>query len=218
MTPALAAAGADVIGLDIAWSRATRKRHEDLTVVDGDVRDLTQMRDVIAEAASTRSSTWPPSRSWARRTMTPFLPLTTNIAGTWCVLEACRLAPSTPAVVVASSDKAYGEGGAAAYEENMPLQARHPYAVSKACTDLIAQTYAESYGLPVGISRCGNLYGGGDLNWSRIVRGRFAVLEGQRPPHPVRRYPRAGLPVRRGHRRRDVAAHQSHRRAARACR
>jgi len=105
-----------------------------------------------------------------------------NIAGTWSLLEACRRSPTVKQIVVASSDKAYGDHDVLPYEEDAPLQGRHPYDVSKSCADLIAQTYGATYGLPVAITRCGNFYGGGDLNWNRIVPGTIrSVLRGQRP-------------------------------------
>jgi CDP-glucose 4,6-dehydratase len=106
-----------------------------------------------------------------------------NIRGTYHLLDACRVhAPMIQAVVVASSDKAYGSSPQLPYTEDTPLRARHPYDVSKACTDLLAQTYHETYGLPVLIARCGNIYGGGDLNWTRIVPGTVrALLRGERP-------------------------------------
>jgi CDP-glucose 4,6-dehydratase len=106
----------------------------------------------------------------------------TNIGGTWALLEACRRSPTVKQIVVASSDKAYGEHKQLPYDEDAPLRGRHPYDVSKSCADLIAQSYAATYNLPVAITRCGNLYGGGDLNWNRIVPGTIrAVLRGQRP-------------------------------------
>ncbi len=105
-----------------------------------------------------------------------------NIKGTWSLLEACRRSPTVRQIVVASSDKAYGDQDVLPYDESTPLQGQHPYDVSKSCADLIAHTYAKSYGLPVVITRCGNFYGGGDLNWNRIVPGTIrAVLRGQRP-------------------------------------
>ncbi len=105
-----------------------------------------------------------------------------NITGTWSLLEACRRSPAVKQIVVASSDKAYGDHDVLPYEEDAPLQGRHPYDVSKSCADLIAQTYGSTYGLPVAITRCGNFYGGGDLNWNRIVPGTIrSVLRGQRP-------------------------------------
>jgi CDP-glucose 4,6-dehydratase len=106
----------------------------------------------------------------------------TNIAGTWALLEACRRSPTVKQIVIASSDKAYGDHEVLPYSEDVPLQGRHPYDVSKSCADLIAQSYATTYGLPVAITRCGNFYGGGDLNWNRIVPGTIrSVLREQRP-------------------------------------
>ena len=93
-----------------------------------------------------------------------------NIRGTYNLLEACRIhSKLVKGVVIASSDKAYGPHEQLPYTEDMALQGKHPYEVSKSCADLIAQTYHHTYGLPVAILRCGNIYGGGDLNWSRIV-------------------------------------------------
>ena len=105
-----------------------------------------------------------------------------NIRGTWHVLEAARRTSTVKAVVVASSDKAYGQQETLPYDEDMPLQGRYPYDVSKSCADLLAQSYAHSYSLPVAVTRCGNFYGGGDLNFNRIVPGviRWAY-RGQRP-------------------------------------
>ncbi|HVG21917.1 MAG TPA: GDP-mannose 4,6-dehydratase, partial [Blastocatellia bacterium] len=105
-----------------------------------------------------------------------------NVRGTWALLEACRRSPVVKQVVLASSDKAYGDQEELPYDEESPLQGRHPYDVSKSCADLIAQSYATTYGLPVAITRCGNFYGGGDLNWNRIVPGTIrSALRGQRP-------------------------------------
>lgn len=105
-----------------------------------------------------------------------------NIRGTWNLLEACRRSPTVERIVVASSDKAYGDHEALPYDEAAPLQGRHPYDVSKSCADLICRCYYETYGLPVCVTRCGNFYGGGDLNFNRIVPGTIrSVLNGQRP-------------------------------------
>jgi CDP-glucose 4,6-dehydratase len=106
-----------------------------------------------------------------------------NVRGTYNLLEAARrLTPLVKAIVVASSDKAYGESAILPYTEEMPLAGRHPYDVSKSCTDLIATCYAQTYALPLGIARCGNIYGPGDLNWSRIVPGTIrSILQGDRP-------------------------------------
>jgi len=106
-----------------------------------------------------------------------------NIRGSYNLLEACRVHRSlVSSVVVASSDKAYGDAPTLPYTEEMPVNGRHPYDVSKSCTDLLAMTYAHTYGMPVAIARCGNIYGAGDLNWSRIVPGTIRSLwRGERP-------------------------------------
>jgi len=105
-----------------------------------------------------------------------------NIRGTWNLLDACREIGSVKRIVVASSDKAYGHAERLPYDESMPLLGRHPYDVSKSCADLIAQSYHLTYGLPVSISRAANFYGGGDLNFNRIVPGTIrSALHGTPP-------------------------------------
>ena len=113
----------------------------------------------------------------------PLATFETNIRGTWNLLEACRRHPDlVKRVVIASSDKAYGEQERLPYTEEMPLQGRQPYEVSKSCADMIAQAYYHTYRLPVAIARCGNIYGGGDLNWTRIVPGAIRSLyQGESP-------------------------------------
>lgn len=113
----------------------------------------------------------------------PLLTFEANIRGTYNLLEACRLHSSTVSqIVVASSDKAYGEVTALPYREDMAVRGSHPYDVSKSCADLLAQSYARTYGLPVAVARCGNIFGGGDLNWSRIVPGTIrSAFFGERP-------------------------------------
>jgi CDP-glucose 4,6-dehydratase len=113
----------------------------------------------------------------------PMQTLEANVQGTWNVLEAARVHPSlVKRVVVASSDKAYGDKPNLPYTEDMSLTGRAPYEVSKSCTDLITTSYALSYGVPAAIARCGNIYGGGDLNWSRIVPGTLRSLaRGEQP-------------------------------------
>lgn len=115
--------------------------------------------------------------------LNPAATLATNLQGTWNVLETARLYPSlVRAVVVASSDKAYGSAEQLPYTEDLPLQGRSPYDVSKSCTDLLAASYAQTYGTPTVVARCGNIYGGGDLNWSRIVPGTIrSLLTGEQP-------------------------------------
>lgn len=106
----------------------------------------------------------------------------TNIQGTWSLLEAARRSPKIKQMIMASSDKAYGEVEQLPYTEETPLAGKYPYDVSKSCADLIAQSYANTYELPVVVTRCGNFYGGGDLNWNRIVPSVIrSVTRNQRP-------------------------------------
>jgi CDP-glucose 4,6-dehydratase len=112
----------------------------------------------------------------------PLSTFESNVRGTWNVLEACRRSSKVNSIIVASSDKAYGDQTALPYSEDTPLQGRHPYDVSKSCADLIAQSYADTYDMPVAITRCGNFYGGGDLNWNRVVPGTIrSVIRGEQP-------------------------------------
>jgi CDP-glucose 4,6-dehydratase len=105
----------------------------------------------------------------------------TNIRGTWTVLEACRRA-GVERTIVASSDKAYGSHEELPYRETLPLQPSYPYDVSKAAADLLARSYAHSFGLPVAVTRFANLYGGGDFNLSRLVpEAVLAAIAGRRP-------------------------------------
>jgi len=105
-----------------------------------------------------------------------------NIRGTYHMLEACRLTPTVKALIVASSDKAYGASEKLPYDESTPLMGRHPYDVSKSCADLLSLAYYHTYRLPVCVTRCGNFYGAGDLNFNRIIPGTIrSVLRGQQP-------------------------------------
>jgi CDP-glucose 4,6-dehydratase len=113
----------------------------------------------------------------------PLATFEANVRGTYNLLEACRVhGRKVRRVIVASSDKAYGEQAALPYTEDSSLVGRFPYDCSKSCTDLIAQSYFASYGVPVCVTRCGNLYGAGDLNWNRLVPGTIrAALRGEAP-------------------------------------
>jgi CDP-glucose 4,6-dehydratase len=112
----------------------------------------------------------------------PISTFESNIQGTWTLLEACRHSPKVKQIIIASSDKAYGDQDQLPYNESTPLQGQHPYDVSKSCADLIGHMYAVTYNLPIAITRCGNFYGGGDLNWNRIIPGTIrSILRGQRP-------------------------------------
>lgn len=151
-------------------------------VVRGDVRDQALLERVLGEYEIDTVIHLAAQTIVGIANRNPVSTFETNIGGTWALLEACRRSPSINQIVVASSDKAYGDQDQLPYDESTPLQGQHPYDVSKSCADLIAHTYAVTYGLPVAITRCGNFYGGGDLNWNRIVPGTIrSILRGQPP-------------------------------------
>lgn len=153
-----------------------------IKIVRGDVRDQALLERVLGEYEISSVIHLAAQTIVGIANRNPISTFETNIAGTWALLEACRRSPLVKQIVVASSDKAYGDQAHLPYDENTPLQGQHPYDVSKSCADLIAHTYAVSYGLPVAITRCGNFYGGGDLNWNRIVPGTIrSVLRGESP-------------------------------------
>ena len=195
---ALLAQSADVVCLVRDWvpqSELVRSGAIDrATVVRGDVCDVAVVQRLLGEYQIDTVFHLAAQTIVSVANGSPLSTFETNIRGTWTMLEACRLAEDIRAVVIASSDKAYGEHEVLPYAETAPLIGRHPYDVSKSCADLLAQAYAATYELPVAITRCGNLYGGGDLNWNRIVPGTIrAVLRGARPVirsdgSPVRDY------------------------------
>jgi CDP-glucose 4,6-dehydratase len=155
---------------------------ERVRVVRGDVRDEALLERVLGEYEIATVIHLAAQTIVPVANRNPGSTFDTNIRGTWTLLEACRRSPTIREIVVASSDKAYGDQVSLPYDEKTPLQGQHPYDVSKSCADLISQAYAKTYGLPVCITRCGNFYGGGDLNWNRIVPGTIrSVLRGQRP-------------------------------------
>jgi CDP-glucose 4,6-dehydratase len=155
---------------------------EDVSVVRGDVCDQALLERVLGENEIDTVMHLAAQTIVPVANRNPVSTLATNVGGTWAVLEACRRSPAVKQIVLASSDKAYGDHQDLPYRESTPLRGRHPYDVSKTCADLIAQAYAATYGTPVAITRCGNFYGGGDLNWSRVVPGTIrAVLRGERP-------------------------------------
>jgi CDP-glucose 4,6-dehydratase len=155
---------------------------ERVTVVRGDVCDQAVMERALGEHEIQTVFHLAAQTIVGIANRNPTSTFETNIRGTWALLEACRRSPKVEQIVLASSDKAYGDQEELPYDETTPLQGQHPYDVSKSCADLIAQAYAVSYGLPVAITRCGNFYGGGDLNWNRIVPGTIrSVLRGERP-------------------------------------
>lgn len=182
----LLAGGAEVVCLVRDWvpqSELVRAGLvERVKVVRGEVQDQATMERALGEYEVDTVIHLAAQTIVGIANRNPVSTFEANIAGTWALLEACRRTPTVRQIVVASSDKAYGDHEELPYSEEAPLTGRHPYDVSKSCADLIAQTYAASYRLPVAITRCGNFYGGGDLNWNRIVPGTIrSVLRGQPP-------------------------------------
>jgi CDP-glucose 4,6-dehydratase len=182
----LVEAGADVVCLVRDWvpqSELVRAGYiEKVKVVRGDVRDRDMLERALGEFEIDTVIHLAAQTIVTIANRNPISTFETNIAGTWNLLEASRRSPKVKQIVMASSDKAYGDQEILPYNEDTPLQGQHPYDVSKSAADLIAATYAKSYGLPVAITRCGNFYGGGDLNWNRIIPGTIrSILRGQAP-------------------------------------
>lgn len=182
----LVEAGADVVCLVRDWvpqSEFVRTGLiERVKVVRGDVRDRSLLERTLGEFEIDTVFHLAAQTIVTIANRNPISTFETNIAGTWNLLEACRRSPKVKQVVMASSDKAYGDQVVLPYNEDTPLQGQHPYDVSKSAADLIANAYAKSYDLPVAITRCGNFYGGGDLNWNRIIPGTIrSILRGQVP-------------------------------------
>jgi CDP-glucose 4,6-dehydratase len=186
LTLRLVEMGADLVCLVRDWvpqSELVRARTiERLKVVRGDIRDRDVLERAIGEFETDTVIHLAAQTIVGIANRNPISTFESNIQGTWNLLEACRRSPGVKSIVIASSDKAYGDQEELPYDEDTPLQGRHPYDVSKSCADLISQAYARTYGLPVAVTRCGNFYGGGDLNWNRIVPGTIrSVLRGERP-------------------------------------
>ena len=182
----LVTAGADVVCLVRDWvpqSELVRTGTLDrVRVVRGSVTDQALLERTLGEHEIVTVIHLAAQTIVGIANRNPISTFESNIQGTWCLLEACRRSPLVKQIVIASSDKAYGDQENLPYDETTPLQGQHPYDVSKSCSDLIAYTYAKSFGSPVSITRCGNFYGGGDLNWNRIVPGTIrSVLRNEKP-------------------------------------
>ena len=186
LTRRLREAGADVVCLMRDWVPQCELVRSGLIkqvkVVLGDIRDRDCLERAIGEYEVDTVMHLAAQTIVGIANRNPISTFESNIQGTWNLLEACRRTAGVKSIVIASSDKAYGHQDQLPYGEDTPLTGRHPYDVSKSCADLIAQSYAHSFSLPVAVTRCGNFYGGGDLNWNRIVPGTIrAVLRGERP-------------------------------------
>jgi CDP-glucose 4,6-dehydratase len=186
LTRRLREAGADVVCLMRDWVPQCELVRsgliEQVKVVLGDIRDRDCLERAMGEYEVDTVIHLAAQTIVGIANRNPISTFESNIQGTWNLLEACRRSANVKSIVIASSDKAYGHQDQLPYDEDTPLTGRHPYDVSKSCADLIAQAYAVSFSLPVAITRCGNFYGGGDLNWNRIVPGTIrAIMRGERP-------------------------------------
>jgi len=175
LTKALVEKGANVTGLirdlvpksNLNWSGF----NNEINVVRGEIEDYFLLERTINEYEVDTVFHLAAQTIVTIANRNPISTFDSNIKGTWNILEACRKAPLVKRIIVASSDKAYGDQEKLPYDENTSLEGRHPYDVSKSCADLLCRTYFETYKLPVCVTRCGNFYGGGDLNFNRIVPG-----------------------------------------------
>jgi CDP-glucose 4,6-dehydratase len=186
LTAKLVELGADAVGLVRDWvpqSQLARSGTMDrIKVVRGSVTDEETVNRVFAEYEIQTCFHLAALTVVGVANRAPVPTFETNVRGTWLMLEAARQWGKVEQVIVASSDKAYGSHDILPYTEDAPLQGNHPYDVSKSCADLIAQTYANTYRMPVAVTRCANMYGGGDLNWNRIVPGTIRSALLNEPP------------------------------------
>lgn len=186
LTLALVDAGAEVVGLvrdrvpqSNLYLSGTYRR---IVQVDGRLTDFELLARVLQEYEIETVFNLAAQSSVRVANHLPINTLEANVRGTWLLLDACRLTKSVKRIVTASSDKAYGDQDVLPYTEQAPVKGQYPYDVSKSCADLIAQAFAITYEMPIGITRCGNIYGGGDRNWDRIVPGTMrSVLRGEAP-------------------------------------
>lgn len=178
--------GANVTGLIRDWvpksNLVSQKSIEQMNIVRGDITDYDLMERILNEYEIETVFHLAAQTIVGIANRNPISTFETNIKGTWNILEACRRNATVKKIIVASSDKAYGEHKKLPYTENAPLKGSHPYDVSKSCSDLMAFAYHNTYGLPVCITRCGNFFGGGDLNFNRIVPGTIrSALNDENP-------------------------------------
>lgn len=173
LTRAILQTNAKVVGLDIKTFRKETilcpQDYQKMVVYKGSVTNRNLIRDILRKHSINVIFHLAAEAIVSRSQVNPLKAFKSNIAGTWEVLEAAREQGNVQAIIVASSDKAYGSHKKLPYREDSPLIANHPYDVSKSCADLIANTYFHTYGLPVAITRCGNIYGPGDFNFSRLI-------------------------------------------------
>ena len=172
LTNTLLESGAKVIGVDIVKNRkgsVLAAKSKNLKRIKADVANLKSLTKIISIDKPQMIFHLAAEAIVSRANKDPIRTFKSNIEGTWNLLEIARKNKSIQAIVMASSDKAYGAHEVLPYKEDAALKGNHPYDVSKSCADLLAYTYFHTYGVPVCVTRCGNIYGPGDLNFSRIV-------------------------------------------------
>lgn len=186
VTEALLEAGANVIALirdNVPRSRLVQTGVvARITVVAGEVEDYLLVERVLNEYQVQTVVHLAAQTIVGIANESPLSTFETNIRGTWHLLEACRRTSGVEQIIVASSDKAYGEHQQLPYSEDTPLMGAHPYDVSKTCADLLTRAYASTYRLPVCVTRFGNLFGAGDLNFNRLIPGTIRSVIRNEPP------------------------------------
>jgi len=174
----------DIVPKSILWSSSDEFDYikDNLTIVNGELEDYLLLERALNEYEIEVVFHLGAQTIVGIANRNPLSTFESNVRGTYNLLEACRRSPLIKAVVIASSDKAYGEHEQLPYDETAPLHGTHPYDVSKSCADLIAYTYYNTFKLPVCVTRCGNFYGAGDLNFNRIIPGTIRSLLNNESP------------------------------------
>jgi len=185
LTKILISADANIVGLDIDVRREntlfSKEDYKKIVTIKGSVADYNLVKKIISKYKIDVVFHLGAEAIVGKCIKNPLLTFSSNIEGTWNVLEVCRNSKTVKSIVTASSDKAYGSHKILPYKEDASLHGDHPYDVSKSCADLIAYTYFHTYGLPVAITRCGNIYGPGDFNFSRIVPDTVRCMLANKP-------------------------------------
>ena len=185
LTKILISADANIVGLDIEVKRKNtlfnKEDYKKIVTVKGSVADYNLVKNIISKYKIEVVLHLGAEAIVGKCIKNPLLTFSSNIEGTWNILEVCRNSKTVKSIVTASSDKAYGSHKILPYKEDASLHGDHPYDVSKSCADLIAYTYFHTYGLPVAITRCGNIYGPGDFNFSRIVPDTVRCMLANKP-------------------------------------
>jgi CDP-glucose 4,6-dehydratase len=174
----------DIVPKSILWSSSGEFEYikDNLTIINGELEDYLLLERVLSEYEIEVVFHLGAQTIVGIANRNPLSTFESNVRGTYNLLEACRRSLLIKSVVIASSDKAYGEQEQLPYDETAPLQGTHPYDVSKSCADLIAYTYYNTFKLPVCVTRCGNFYGPGDLNFNRIIPGTIRSLLNNESP------------------------------------